>query len=84
MNTAGSVDAKAEIKMPDTFIVSLAHGLNDRVELLGDVSWTGWSSIPKVDIVRASGAAAGHCPGVKRIFATRGVTPSFSLQDVVF
>ena len=59
LNTAGSVDAKAEIKMPDTFIVSLAHGLNDRVELLGDVSWTGWSSIPKVDIVRASGAASG-------------------------
>jgi len=59
LNAAGSVDAKAEIKMPDTFIISLAHGLNDRVELLGDISWTGWSSIPKVDIVRASGAASG-------------------------
>lgn len=59
LNAAGSVDAKAEIKMPDTFIISLAHGLNDRVELLGDVSWTGWSSIPKVDIVRASGVASG-------------------------
>jgi len=59
LNAVGSVDAKAEIKMPDTFIVSLAHGINDRVELLGDVSWTGWSSIPKVDIVRASGAASG-------------------------
>ena len=59
LNAAGSVDAKAEIKMPDTFIISLAHGLNDKVELLGDISWTGWSSIPKVDIVRASGAASG-------------------------
>jgi long-chain fatty acid transport protein len=27
--------------------------------LLGDLSWTGWSSIPKIDIVRTSGAAAG-------------------------
>lgn len=59
LNAAGSVDAKAEIKMPDTFIISLAHGLNDKVELLGDISWTGWSSIPKVDIVRASGVASG-------------------------
>jgi long-chain fatty acid transport protein len=25
------------------------------VELLGDVSWTGWSSIPTVDIFRSSG-----------------------------
>ena len=59
LNAQGSVDAKAEIKMPDTLIVSMSQGLGDRVELFGDVSWTGWSSIPKVDIVRASGAASG-------------------------
>ncbi len=42
---------KASLKLPDTFIVSISHALNDRVELLGDVSWTGWSSIPKVDVI---------------------------------
>lgn len=45
--------------MPDSLILSLVQGVGDRVELLGDVSWTGWSSIPKVDIVRTSGAASG-------------------------
>ena len=41
--------------MPDTFIMSVTQNLNDRWEMLGDVSWTGWSSIPKVDIMRTSG-----------------------------
>jgi long-chain fatty acid transport protein len=27
--------------------------------MLGDISWTGWSSIPKVDIVRTSGILSG-------------------------
>jgi len=56
LNSAGSSGAKAEIKLPDSFIVSLSQGIGDRVELLGDVSWTGWSSIPAVDIYRSSGA----------------------------
>lgn len=57
---AQSSDAKAEIKLPDTFVVSGTHKLNDTIELLGDISWTGWSSIPKVDIVRTSGASSGQ------------------------
>jgi long-chain fatty acid transport protein len=48
----------ATIKLPDTWIASLSHELNDRVELLGDVSWTGWSSIPKVDIINAQTTGA--------------------------
>jgi long-chain fatty acid transport protein len=55
-NAARSSGAKAEIDMPDTFILSLVQGIGDKWELLGDVSWTGWSSIPQVDIYRSSGA----------------------------
>lgn len=47
--------AKAEVELPDTFIISLSQGIGDRVELLADVSWTGWSSIPQLDIYRDSG-----------------------------
>lgn len=51
-----SFAAKADLTLPDTAILSLSHKLNSQWELLGDVSWTGWSSIPKVDIVqKASG-----------------------------
>ncbi len=59
VNAAASSDAKASIELPDTFIASLTHQLNDRWELLGDLSWTGWSSIPKIDVIRTSGAGAG-------------------------
>ena len=58
-NSSQSSGAKADLKLPDTFIVSGTHQLNNTWELLGDVSWTGWSSIPKLDLVRTSGASNG-------------------------
>ena len=55
---AGSVGASADLKLPDSFIFSVAQKLSERWELLGDVSWTGWSAIPKVDIMRSNGTLA--------------------------
>jgi long-chain fatty acid transport protein len=57
--SAASSGARAEIKLPDMFILSATQQIDQRWELLGDVSWTGWSSIPNVQIVRTSGAASG-------------------------
>jgi len=51
--------AKAEVELPDSWIFSVVQRLDDRWEMLGDISWTGWSSISKLDIVRSSGALAG-------------------------
>jgi len=48
----------ADLTMPSTFILSVAQKLDDRWEMLGDVTRTGWSSIPKVDIMRTSGDKA--------------------------
>ena len=59
INAGGSSDAEADIEMPDTFIMSVTQKLSDKWEMLGDVSWTGWSSIPKVDIYRSSNTGAG-------------------------
>lgn len=53
-------DVKLDVKLPDIFTVSGRHQLNDRWELLGDISWTGWSKISKLDIVRTSGTLAGQ------------------------
>jgi long-chain fatty acid transport protein len=53
-------DVKASLTLPDTFIMSVTQKLSDRWEMLGDVSWTGWSSIPKVDIMRTSGILNGQ------------------------
>lgn len=57
-NTVGSSGANATVELPDTFIFSVAHKLDSKWELLGDISWTGWSSVDKVDIMRSSGALA--------------------------
>jgi long-chain fatty acid transport protein len=50
---------KASLKLPDTAVLSATHELNNQWQLLGDVSWTGWSSIPKLDLVRTSGVLNG-------------------------
>ena len=49
---------EANLTMPDTVIMSVTQKLSDRWEMLGDLSWTGWSTIPKVDIMRSSGTLA--------------------------
>jgi long-chain fatty acid transport protein len=53
------VGARATIKLPDTYILSVVQKLDDRWEMLGDVSYTGWSSIESVPIIRTTGAAPG-------------------------
>lgn len=52
-------DVKADLELPDTLIISATQKLNSQWEMLGDLSYTGWSSIPKLDIVRTSGLQSG-------------------------
>ena len=58
--TGASSPTKASVKLPDTVILSATHKLNPQWELLGDVSWTGWSSIPKIDVFYTAGARNGQ------------------------
>lgn len=58
VNGVKNNNAKANIKLPDTAILSVTQKLSDKWEMLGDVSWTGWSSIPKVDIMNATTGSA--------------------------
>lgn len=47
---SASYDAKAKVDLPDTLLLSVSHQLNEKWQLLGDISWTGWSSIPQLRI----------------------------------
>jgi long-chain fatty acid transport protein len=58
VNLALSSGAKASLKLPDVFILSATQQWSDKWQGLGDVSWTGWSTIPKLDVLRTSGALA--------------------------
>jgi long-chain fatty acid transport protein len=41
---------KADIELPDTFSVGVSHQLNQKIRLLADWTWTGWSSIQQLSI----------------------------------
>ena len=56
--TAGG-NVKLEFETPATISVSAAHRASDRLELLADLTWTKWSEIKSLPLVRTSGAAAG-------------------------
>ena len=49
--------ANVDMKLPNMAIVSFTQGLGVSWELLGDVSWTGWSSIDKVGIYKTTTGA---------------------------
>lgn len=59
LNAGGTSDVKAELDLPDTWLLSASQQFGP-YELLADVSYAGWSSIPKVDIIRTSGALNGQ------------------------
>jgi long-chain fatty acid transport protein len=52
-------DVKLDFETPASASLSVAHKMNDRLELLGDVTWTEWSRIQQLPLVRTSGAASG-------------------------
>lgn len=47
--------AKADLKLPDTFILSVWQQLSDRWEAMGDLSYTNWSTVGKLNIRHATG-----------------------------
>jgi long-chain fatty acid transport protein len=51
----------AEVKWPDTFSAALSYE-GDKVELMADYTWTGWSSIQSLDVLRADGSALSSVP----------------------
>ena len=55
--SAGNV--RLDLETPASASLSLTHKANDRLQLLGDVTWTEWSRIQRLPLVRTSGAANG-------------------------
>ena len=51
---AASGPTGAEVTLPDMLSVSIAHSVSDRLQLLGDVTRTGWSSIDQIPIVNTT------------------------------
>jgi len=50
----GALPVKADLKLPDTFILSVWQQVSDRWEAMGDLSYTRWNSIQSLDVLRSS------------------------------
>jgi long-chain fatty acid transport protein len=48
-------NVKLSLKTPDSAAISAVHRLNDRWDLLGDLTWTHWNRIKALPLVRDNG-----------------------------
>lgn len=55
----GNGSATAGFTTPNSFSVSVFHALSPRWDLMADVTWTGWSHVKRLPIVRTSGPLSG-------------------------
>ncbi len=63
INTFTDRAIKASIDVPESVSFSLAHKLNSRLELLGDVTWTSWSNFDELLITeKATGKEVTRVP----------------------
>ncbi|NOL49191.1 OmpP1/FadL family transporter [Pelistega europaea] len=54
------LDSKATVSLPDMAVLSAYHRINEKWEVMGDISWIGWSSIPKLTINSVGGGFANE------------------------
>jgi long-chain fatty acid transport protein len=54
-----SSDVKLGLETPANLSLSVAHKISDRVELLGDITWTEWSKVDRLQLIRTSGTSSG-------------------------
>ena len=57
---AGNSSVAADLEVPDSFSLSVFSVLNPTWEVMADVTWTGWGSIKRLQIVRTSGPLSGQ------------------------
>lgn len=50
----GALPVKADVKLPDTFILSVWQQVSDRWEAMGDLSYTRWNSLQSLNVLRSS------------------------------
>lgn len=52
-------NVRADLKVPDSASWSIFSTVDPKWELMADLTYTGWSSIKRLDVIRTSGPAAG-------------------------
>jgi long-chain fatty acid transport protein len=58
----GDSPVTADLKLPATFSMAIKHQVNSKWDLLADATWTEWSSIKTLDVIRDTGALLESTP----------------------
>ncbi|MDP1765476.1 MAG: outer membrane protein transport protein [Methylotenera sp.] len=59
---AGNGKITADVTLPENLSVSVFSQINDKWDLMGDVTWTRWSQFQELKILRTSGALLQQTP----------------------
>ncbi|MDP3141229.1 MAG: outer membrane protein transport protein, partial [Methylotenera sp.] len=59
---AGNGKITADVTLPENLSVSVFSQINDKWDLMGDVTWTRWSQFQELKILRTSGALLQRTP----------------------
>lgn len=55
LNAGRGGDVTADVELPDTATFSVVQKISDRWTMLGDISWTGWSTLQELAVNRVDG-----------------------------
>ncbi len=78
---AANGNVTLDLEVPDSASVALQHQLNPKWSLLGDVTWTGWSKIKNLTVVRDTGATLSNTPENFRDTWRIGVGATYRYND---
>jgi len=59
LTPAGNVNIRTDLKVPNSASISVFHQLNPKWDLMGDITWTGWSTVQQLVVLRTSGPLTG-------------------------
>lgn len=62
LNALANTPVTASVTLPDSASLSVFHKLSPYVDLLVDVTWTGWSDFDELRILRTNGTTLGVTP----------------------
>ena len=51
-----SEDAELDLTLPESISLSGYHAINSKLALMADITWTGWSELDEIKVVRESGS----------------------------
>ena len=79
---SSTLPASVSVELPNTASIAISHRVNDQLQLLGDLTWTGWSSISALVVrSRTSGSVLSNEPlGFKDSYRV-GVGAQYQYSD---